>query len=113
MCRAGFVIEDVIEPLHADERAPPGTFAHRSRYVAPYLRVKARRACDEQRFKARARASQVPTLFWYRRYRDLTVAAIERNAAIREALARFSAAGDTMPETELDALLQRFSTPTP
>jgi SAM-dependent methyltransferase len=44
MCRAGFAIEDVIEPLHADETAPPGTFAHRSRYVAPYLRVKARRA---------------------------------------------------------------------
>ena len=70
-------------------------------------------ARDEQRFKARARASQVETLFWYRRYRDLTVAAIERNAAIREALARFSASGGTLPETELDALLQRFSTPTP
>ena len=29
--------------LPADDAAPPGTFAHRSRYVAPYLRVKARR----------------------------------------------------------------------
>lgn len=44
MCRAGFAIEDVIEPLHADETAVSGTFAHRSRYVAPYLRIKARRA---------------------------------------------------------------------
>jgi len=43
MCRAGFVIEDLIEPLHADERAALGSFAHRSRYVAPYVRIKARR----------------------------------------------------------------------
>ncbi len=44
MCRAGFVIEDLVEPEHADPQAPKGSFAHRSRYVAPYLRVKARRA---------------------------------------------------------------------
>lgn len=43
MCRAGFVIEDVAEPPHALESAPVGSFAHRSRYVAPYVRVKARR----------------------------------------------------------------------
>lgn len=43
MCRAGFSIEDVIEPLHADDAAPVGSFAHRSRYVAPYVRIKARR----------------------------------------------------------------------
>jgi SAM-dependent methyltransferase len=43
MCRAGFAIEDVIEPLHADKAAPLGSFAHRSRYVAPYVRIKARR----------------------------------------------------------------------
>jgi SAM-dependent methyltransferase len=43
MCRAGFAIEDVLEPLHADEGATVGSFAHRSRYVAPYVRVKARR----------------------------------------------------------------------
>jgi SAM-dependent methyltransferase len=43
MCRAGFVIEDLIEPLHAKVDAAPGTFGHRSRYVAPYVRVKARR----------------------------------------------------------------------
>jgi len=43
MCRAGFAIEDLIEPLHAKAEAAPGTFAHRSRYVAPYVRIKARR----------------------------------------------------------------------
>lgn len=43
MCRAGFVIEDLIEPLHAKADAATGDFAHRSRYVAPYVRIKARR----------------------------------------------------------------------
>jgi hypothetical protein len=43
MCRAGFVIEDLIEPLHAKADAAPGSFGHRSRYVAPYVRVKGRR----------------------------------------------------------------------
>ncbi|HEX4132402.1 MAG TPA: class I SAM-dependent methyltransferase [Pirellulales bacterium] len=44
LCRSGFVIEDVAEPLHAAEGAEPGSFADRSRYVAPYVRIKARRA---------------------------------------------------------------------
>jgi len=43
MCRAGFVIEDLVEPLHARLDAQFGDFAHRSRWVAPYVRVKARR----------------------------------------------------------------------
>jgi SAM-dependent methyltransferase len=43
MCRAGFVIEDLNEPLHANEQAELGSFGHRSRYVAPYVRIKARR----------------------------------------------------------------------
>ena len=43
MCRAGFSICDVIEPLHADEQSEIGSFGHRSRYVAPYIRIKARR----------------------------------------------------------------------
>ena len=46
MCRAGFVVEDLVEPLHADQEASPGSFAHRSRYVAPYVRMKARRVAD-------------------------------------------------------------------
>ena len=43
LCRAGFVIEDLLEPPHADPNAATGSFAHRSRFVAPYVRIKARR----------------------------------------------------------------------
>ena len=43
MCRAGFVIEDLLEPRHARSDAPAGSFADRCRYVPPYVRVKARR----------------------------------------------------------------------
>ena len=43
LCRAGFIIEDLLEPVHSDSEADAGTFAHRSRYVAPYVRIKARR----------------------------------------------------------------------
>jgi SAM-dependent methyltransferase len=43
MCRAGFAIEDLIEPLHATDEASPGSFRHRSRWAAPYVRIKARR----------------------------------------------------------------------
>ena len=44
LCRAGFVIEDFIEPMHANPDTNRGTFGHRSRFVAPYLRIKARRS---------------------------------------------------------------------
>lgn len=47
MCRAGFVIEDVQEPPHADATQPPGSFAHRSAFVPPYVRIKARRVKGE------------------------------------------------------------------
>ncbi len=43
MCRSGFVIEDLLEPGHAQPDAAVGTFGHRSQYVAPYVRIKARR----------------------------------------------------------------------
>lgn len=43
LCRAGFVIEDVVEPYHAKEDATLGGFAHRCSWVAPYVRIKARR----------------------------------------------------------------------
>jgi SAM-dependent methyltransferase len=43
MCRAGFMIEDLIEPAHAKPQAAVGSFAHRAQYVAPYVRIKARR----------------------------------------------------------------------
>ncbi len=43
LCRQGFVIEDLREPCRADPKAPVGHFRHRGRYVAPYVRMKARR----------------------------------------------------------------------
>jgi SAM-dependent methyltransferase len=48
MCRSGFVIEDLVEPRHADPEAALSTFGHRSRYVAPYVRIKARRTGSSQ-----------------------------------------------------------------
>ena len=44
LCRAGFVIEDLTEPDHADPRAAVGTAGHRARFLPPYVRVKARKA---------------------------------------------------------------------
>lgn len=41
MCAQGFVINDVKEPRHADPLAPQGIFQERSRYVPPYIAVKA------------------------------------------------------------------------
>lgn len=43
MCRCGFVIEDLVEPVHAKKHASIGSFAHRASYIAPYVRIKARR----------------------------------------------------------------------
>ncbi len=43
LCRAGFVIEDLSEPVHAKRDAEPGSFAHRSQFAPPYVRIKARR----------------------------------------------------------------------
>ncbi len=43
LCRSGFVIEDLAEPKHGDPAAEPGTFRHRSKYIPPYVAIKARR----------------------------------------------------------------------
>ncbi|WP_254513299.1 class I SAM-dependent methyltransferase [Anatilimnocola floriformis] len=43
LCRAGFVLEDLVEPAHAKADAAPGSWEHRSQFVAPYVRLKARR----------------------------------------------------------------------
>jgi SAM-dependent methyltransferase len=43
LCRAGFVVQDLVEPCHAEEHAEPGSFGHRAKYVAPYVRIRARR----------------------------------------------------------------------
>jgi SAM-dependent methyltransferase len=46
ICQAGFVVENLAEPFHADLSASFGSFAHRAAYVAPYLRIKARRLAE-------------------------------------------------------------------
>jgi len=43
LCRAGFVIEDVNEPLLADALAAVGSAGHRAVVLPPYLKIKARR----------------------------------------------------------------------
>jgi SAM-dependent methyltransferase len=48
MCRSGFAIEDLTEPVHADQQAVTASFGHRSCFVAPYVRVKARRHDDQR-----------------------------------------------------------------
>lgn len=47
LCRVGLVLEDLREPCRADEKAPPGHFGHRGRYLPPYVRLKARRSRRE------------------------------------------------------------------
>ena len=49
MCRASFVIEDLVEPMHADPSKHAGTFEHRSQFVAPYVRIKARKTTDSNK----------------------------------------------------------------
>jgi hypothetical protein len=43
LCRSGFVLVDVLEPRHDDAAATAGTFGHRSRFIPPYVALKARR----------------------------------------------------------------------
>lgn len=43
LCVAGFVIEDLREPLRADMNAPVNSYKYRGRFLPPYLRMKARR----------------------------------------------------------------------
>ena len=42
MCRAGFVIEALLEPMHAQPEADPDSFEYRCQFLAPYVSVKAR-----------------------------------------------------------------------
>jgi len=46
MCRAGFSIEDLLEPYLGDPQAAVGSAAHRNQIVPPYVRIKARRLID-------------------------------------------------------------------
>jgi SAM-dependent methyltransferase len=43
LCRSGFVIEDLVEPMHAKSGEAAGSFEHRCSFTAPYVRIKARR----------------------------------------------------------------------
>lgn len=43
LCRAGFAIEDLIEPPRGDALAPPGSAGQRAWLLPPYLKIKARR----------------------------------------------------------------------
>jgi hypothetical protein len=44
ICRAGFHVEDVFEPDHAEPDAAAGSFADRAAFLPPYIRVLARRS---------------------------------------------------------------------
>ncbi|WP_146404663.1 class I SAM-dependent methyltransferase [Planctomycetes bacterium CA13] len=46
LCRSGFAIEDLVEPVHAKRDSETGSFAHRAQFIAPYVRIKARRLGD-------------------------------------------------------------------
>ena len=48
MCQSGFVVEDLSEPLHAKNDASRNSFAHRSQFVPPYVRIKARRVGETE-----------------------------------------------------------------
>ena len=43
ICRSGMVIEDVVEPNHANPQSALDTIGHRSRFIPPYIRIKARK----------------------------------------------------------------------
>lgn len=64
---------------------------------------------DEQRFKCYARSSQVESLLWYARDRQLTLRTIQRNAQICGLLAQ-AAPGSTGPicEERVDAFMRLF-----
>ena len=53
LCRSGFVIEDLVEPSHADPQAAPGTFPHRCCFLPPFVTLKARRTAANESAKAR------------------------------------------------------------
>jgi SAM-dependent methyltransferase len=49
ICRSGMVIEDIQEPYHANPRSVSDSMGHRSRFIPPYLRIKARKAGSSNR----------------------------------------------------------------
>jgi ubiquinone/menaquinone biosynthesis C-methylase UbiE len=43
ICKSGMVIEDIVEPNHAKNDSRPDSIGHRSRFLPPYIRIKARK----------------------------------------------------------------------
>ena len=43
LCRSGFLIQDLREPVRADPNAPVSSYKYRGRFVPPYVRLKAQR----------------------------------------------------------------------
>jgi len=48
LCHAGFMLEDLSEPLRADYTVDVSHYGYRGRYIPPYVRLKARRRCRSQ-----------------------------------------------------------------
>lgn len=46
ICKAGLMIEAFSEPLRANPTAKPGDYRHRGQFIAPYLRIKARKVAQ-------------------------------------------------------------------
>lgn len=46
LCRAGFVLEDLVEPRHGDALVEKGSFKHRCAFVPPFVTLKGRRAAE-------------------------------------------------------------------
>ena len=51
ICRAGMMIEDLVEPRHGRGDQPIGSFVHRCHFIPPYIRIKARRPADVHKAK--------------------------------------------------------------
>ncbi|MEQ1824585.1 MAG: class I SAM-dependent methyltransferase [Pirellula sp.] len=43
ICRSGMIVEDFVEPKHSNPESKVDSIGHRSRFVPPYFRVKARK----------------------------------------------------------------------
>lgn len=43
LCQCGFVVEDLVEPFHAELEAQDDSFGYRAKFLPPYVRIKARR----------------------------------------------------------------------
>lgn len=48
ICRAGMVIEDVVEPRRGGPSFPVGSFEHRSGFLPPFIAMKARRVASAE-----------------------------------------------------------------